>query len=190
MPSTPDPASEQQAEMNQTQAAPANIFLIGPMGAGKSTVGRHLARLLTKRFVDCDRELEERTGARIAIIFELEGESGFRKRERALLEELTSGDGLVLATGGGVVLDPDNRKLLGERGFNVYLNAPLELLVSRTSRDRQRPLLQTEDRAARIRTLVEERDPLYREVADMIVTSDKRSAKHVAREIVKMLEPE
>lgn len=174
--------------MNSMSGALNNIFLIGPMGAGKSTVGRHLARMLKKRFLDCDRELEERTGARIAIIFELEGESGFRKREHALLEELTSGDGLVLATGGGVVLDRDNRELLSSRGFNIYLNAPLELLVSRTSRDRQRPLLQTEDRAARIKALIEERDPLYREVADMIVTSDKRSAKHVAREILNRLE--
>jgi shikimate kinase len=174
--------------MNRTAEAPSNIYLIGPMGAGKSTVGRHLARMLKKRFLDCDRELEERTGARIAIIFELEGEAGFRKRERALLEQLTSEDNLVLATGGGAVLNRDNRQLLSSRGFNIYLNAPLELLISRTSRDRQRPLLQTDDRAARIKALVEERDPLYREVADMIVTSDKRSAKHVAREILKQLE--
>jgi len=174
--------------LKRTAEAPGNIYLIGPMGAGKSTVGRHLARMLKKRFLDCDRELEDRTGARIAIIFELEGESGFRKRERALLEQLTGEDGVVLATGGGVVLDRDNRELLSSRGFNIYLNAPLELLVSRTSRDRQRPLLQTEDRAARIKALVEERDPLYRELADMIVTSDKRSAKQVAREILKQLE--
>ena len=174
--------------MNEKAPAPKNIYLIGPMGAGKSTVGRHLARLLKKRFVDCDQELEERTGARISLIFELEGESGFRKRERALLEELANEDGLVLATGGGAVLDRANRALLSRRGFNIYLKAPLELLVSRTSRDRQRPLLQTDDRADRIKALLEERDPLYREVADMIVTSDKRSAKHVAREILKQLE--
>ncbi len=174
--------------MHQKLHTPSNVYLIGPMGAGKSTVGRHLARMLKKRFLDCDRELEERTGARIAIIFEHEGEPGFRKRERALLEELTAEDGLVLATGGGAVLEPANRKLLSTRGFNIYLNAPVELLVSRTSRDRHRPLLQTEDRAARIKALIEERDPLYREVADMIVTSDKRSAKHVARDILKQLE--
>ena len=174
--------------MNKKAATPSNIYLIGPMGTGKSSVGRHLARMLKKRFLDCDQEMEERTGARIAIIFELEGESGFRKRERALLQELAKEDGLVLATGGGVVLDRANRELLSSRGFNIYLDAPLELLVSRTSRDRQRPLLQTEDRAARIKALAEERDPLYRQLADMIVTSDKRSAKHVAREIVKQLE--
>lgn len=174
--------------MNSTDPRPENIYLVGPMGAGKSTVGRHLARLLKKQFLDCDRELEERTGARISIIFELEGEAGFRKRERAMLEELTSRDGVVLATGGGVVLDPDNRKLLKRRGYNIYLNAPVELLVARTSRDRQRPLLQTEDRAERVRSLVEARDPLYRQVADMIVTSDQRSAKHVAREILKRLD--
>lgn len=174
--------------MKANASIPRNIYLIGPMGAGKSTVGRHLARMLKMRFLDCDRELEERTGARISIIFELEGEAGFRKRERALLEELTQEDGLVLATGGGVVLDKANRDLLASRGFNIYLNAPLDLLVSRTSRDRQRPLLQTEDRAARIEAILAERDPLYREVADMIATSDKRSAKHVAREILKQLE--
>lgn len=173
--------------MSELPDAPNNIFLVGPMGAGKSTVGRHLARLLRKTFVDCDRELEEHTGARISIIFELEGETGFRKRERSMLEQLTARDGIVLATGGGAVLDPDNRALLRNRGFNIYLDAPLELLVERTSRDRKRPLLQTEDRTDRIRTLLAERDPLYREVADMIVASDRRSAKLVAREILRRL---
>jgi len=173
--------------MSELPDAPNNVFLVGPMGAGKSTVGRHLARLLQKTFLDSDRELEERTGARISIIFELEGETGFRKRERAMLEELTARDDVVLATGGGAVLDADNRSLLRGRGFNVYLNAPLELLVQRTSRDRHRPLLQTEDRETRIKTLLEVRDPLYREVADMIITSDRRSATLVAREILRRL---
>ncbi|MDX1514570.1 MAG: shikimate kinase AroK [Gammaproteobacteria bacterium] len=171
--------------MSNAADAPNNIFLVGPMGAGKSTVGRHLARLLNKIFLDCDRELEEHTGARISIIFELEGESGFRKRESAMLKELASRDNIVLATGGGVVLDADNRSLLKSRGFNVYLDAPLELLVQRTSRDRHRPLLQTEDREAKIKSLLKTRDPLYREVADMIVTSDRGSSKLVAREILR-----
>lgn len=173
--------------MSELRDVPKNIFLIGPMGAGKSTVGRHLARLLHKTFLDCDRELEERTGARISIIFELEGEAGFRSRERTMLQALTARDGVVLATGGGAILDPDNRSLLRRRGFNIYLNAPLELLAERTSRDRHRPLLQTEDRDDRIKTLLDERDPLYREVADMIVASDRRSAKLVAREILRRL---
>ncbi len=157
------------------------------MGAGKSTVGRHLARLLQKTFLDCDRELEEHTGARISIIFELEGEPGFRKRESAMLEDLTARDGVVVATGGGAVMDPENRALLRSRGFNIYLSAPIELLVERTSRDRHRPLLQSGDREARIRSLLEARDPLYREVADMIIASDRRSAKLVAREILKRM---
>lgn len=173
--------------MSEIPDAPNNVFLVGPMGAGKTTVGRHLARLLRKTFLDCDRELEEHTGAKISIIFELEGETGFRKRERAMLEALAARDGVVLATGGGAVLDPDNRSLLKGRGFNIYLNAPFDLLVERTSRDKRRPLLQTQDREDRIRALLDERDPLYREVADMIVASDRRSAKLVAREILRRL---
>lgn len=163
---------------------PTNIYLVGAMGVGKSTVGRHLARMLHRDFLDCDRELEERTGASISIIFELEGESGFRKRESALLEELTAREQVVLATGGGAVLDGANRALLASRGFTIYLKAPLRLLLARTSRDRSRPLLETEDRESRVKELLKIRDPLYREVADMIVTSDQRSAKFVAREIL------
>jgi shikimate kinase len=163
---------------------PRNIYLVGAMGAGKSTVGRHLARMLQKSFLDCDQELEERTGASISIIFELEGESGFRKRESALLEELTSRQDLVLATGGGAVLDDANRALLASRGFTIYLKAPLKLLLERTSRDRNRPLLETKDRESRIKELLRIRGPLYRQVADMMVTSDQRSAKFVAREIL------
>jgi len=163
---------------------PKNIYLVGAMGAGKSTVGRHLARMLHKDFLDCDRELEERTGASVSIIFELEGEPGFRKRESALLEELTAKEDVVLATGGGAVLNDANRVLLSSRGFSIYLKAPLKLLLARTSRDRSRPLLETEDRESRIKELLKIRDPLYRQVADMIVTSDQRSAKFVAREII------
>lgn len=164
---------------------PRNIYIVGPMGAGKSTVGRHLARALQKQFIDCDRELEEHTGASISLIFELEGEAGFRKRESRMLRELAEREDVVLATGGGVVLDEANRTLLGSRGFVIYLSAPMDLLAERTSRDRSRPLLQTDDPRGSLEEIVRERDPLYRQLADMVVTTDHRSARHVAREIVK-----
>ena len=166
---------------------PNNIYLIGPMGAGKSTVGRQLAKSLGKDFVDCDREIESRTGVTIALIFEVEGEEGFRKRERAMLELLTERDGVVLATGGGAVLDEDNRSRLRSRGFAVYLNAPIDLLAQRTAKDRSRPLLNTDDPKSRIEELMAERDPLYRQVADLIIKTDRRTAKHVAKEIVRRI---
>lgn len=166
---------------------PSNIFLIGPMGAGKSTVGRQLAKTLNKEFVDCDREIEERTGVTIAIIFEVEGEEGFRKRERAMIEQLTERDGIVLATGGGAVLDEENRSRLRTRGFAIYLNAPIDLLVERTARDRQRPLLQTDDPKEKLIALAQEREPLYQQVADMVVKTDRRTARHVVKEIVRKL---
>jgi len=157
------------------------------MGAGKSTIGRHLARSLAKGFVDCDRELEERTGAPIPLIFELEGEEGFRRRERDMLETLVARDDVVLATGGGVVLDEVNRANLMRRGYVICLCAPIDLLVSRTARDRGRPLLQTDDRRARFVELMETRDPLYRQVADMIVETNHRSSRRVVKEILKRI---
>jgi len=167
---------------------PHNIFLIGPMGAGKSTVGRQLSRALKKRFIDSDKAIEERTGASISLIFDVEGEDGFRRRERAMIEELTALDDVILATGGGAVLDEENRAHLMSRGFVVYLHAPVTLLLERTARDRSRPLLQTEDPAARVRELLAERDPVYRTVADTVVETDRRSARHVVREIQTRLE--
>lgn len=167
---------------------PRNIFLVGPMGAGKSTVGRQLSRALKKRFIDSDKTIEERTGASISLIFDVEGEAGFRRREQAIIEELTALDDIVLATGGGAVLHEDNRAALRSRGFVVYLSAPLELLVERTARDRSRPLLQTDDPAARVAELLEARDPVYRQVADLVVQTDRRSARHVVREIQNRLE--
>ena len=166
---------------------PNNIFLVGPMGAGKSTVGRQLAKSLNMEFVDCDREIEERTGVNISIIFEVEGEEGFRKRERAMIEQLTERDGIVLATGGGAVIEEDNRARLRTRGFAIYLNAPIELLLERTARDKQRPLLQTDDPKAKLIALAEEREPLYQQVADMVVKTDRRTARHVVKEIVRRL---
>jgi shikimate kinase len=157
------------------------------MGAGKSTVGRQLAKSLNMEFVDCDREIEERTGVNISIIFEVEGEEGFRKRERAMIEQLTERDGIVLATGGGAVIEEDNRARLRTRGFAIYLNAPIELLLERTARDKQRPLLQTDDPKAKLIALAEEREPLYQQVADMVVKTDRRTARHVVKEIVRRL---
>jgi shikimate kinase len=167
--------------------APENIFLVGPMGAGKTTVGRQLANALGKEFVDCDRALEERTGASISLIFELEGERGFRRREHDMLDELSKRRGIVLATGGGAILDEDNRAHLMSRGFTVYLKASIELLLQRTAQDRSRPLLDTADPQARFIELMKVREPLYQQVADVVVKTNQRTARYVVREILKRL---
>ena len=167
---------------------PANIFLIGPMGAGKSTIGRRLASVLDKEFVDADHALEQRTGVDIPLIFELEGEAGFRKRESELLARLVMRENVVLATGGGVVLSARNRANLAEHGFVIYLDAPIDLLVARVARDRHRPLMQTSDPKATMQELMRIRDPLYRESADMVVRSTHRSSRFVVREILQRIE--
>jgi len=167
---------------------PNNIFLIGPMGAGKTTIGRQLANNLGFEFADSDHEIQNRTGVDIPTIFEYEGEQGFRNREAQAVDDLTQGNSLVLATGGGVVLRPENRKHLASRGLVVYLFCSPEQQYERTSRDRNRPLLQTEDPLAKLRQLMAERDPLYRQVADLVVTTEKRTAASVVREIVKHIE--
>lgn len=167
---------------------PSNLFLVGPMGAGKSTIGRHLAELLHKQFQDCDHVIEERTGAPISLIFEIEGEAGFRKREAAALDELTQQNDIVLATGGGAVLLPENRQVLRDRGIVVYLCAPLETLVERTQKDRNRPLLQNTDRRAKLEEILRVRDPLYRETAHVVVHTTRRSPLTVAREIMSKVE--
>lgn len=169
---------------------PNNIFLIGPMGAGKSTIGRQVAALLGLDFDDTDHEIQRRTGVDIPTIFDYEGEEGFRKRESAVIDELTQRGSLVLATGGGGILNPDNRRNLSSRGFVVYLYCSPEQQYERTLRDRSRPLLQTEDPLGTLQALMTERDPLYRETADIVVTSEKRSASAVANEIVKKLRSE
>ncbi len=161
-----------------------NIFLVGPMGAGKSTIGRKLAQALDMEFRDSDREIELRTGADIPLIFELEGESGFRAREKAMIDQLTSGESVVLATGGGAVLDPDNRQHLKERGQVIYLYASVDQQLRRTSRDQNRPLLQTEDPRQRLQDLINQRDPLYREIASMVVNTNGRSVSAVVQEIL------
>jgi shikimate kinase len=165
-----------------------NIFLIGPMGAGKSTVGRQLAGALSFEFRDSDQEVQRRTGVDIPTIFEFEGEEGFRARERQVIEELIQGEGIVLATGGGAVLRADNRQGLAARGVVIYLHCSPEQQYARTSRDRKRPLLATEDPLERLRDLMTERDPIYRQVADMVVSTEKRGTASVVKEIRRRLE--
>jgi shikimate kinase len=166
----------------------SNIFLVGPMGAGKSTIGRVLAFELNRQFRDTDRVIEDRTGADIPWIFDMEGEAGFRDRETAVLADLSTELDLVIATGGGIVLRPENRRMMKESGYVCYLTASTEQLVERTSRDKKRPLLQVENPRQKIIDLLEMRDPIYRESADFIINTDKRSPKMVAQEIVRLIE--
>ncbi len=167
--------------MSAKTPPPRRIFLIGPMGAGKTTLGQQLARALKLRFLDSDRVIEERTGADIPLIFELEGEEGFRRREAKIIDELTQQDGLVLATGGGAVLREENRRHLRQRGLVIYLHAPLAQLLERTRRDRNRPLLQTENPEARLRQLLEERTPLYRDTAHLTIETQGHPRQTVQR---------
>jgi len=153
------------------------------MGSGKTTIGRRLAKNLRMKFIDSDQELERRTGASVALIFDVEGEQGFRERESRIIEELTQLDDTVVATGGGAVLDPVNRNALASRGFVVYLHADLDQLVERTRRDTNRPLLNTENPEDRLREILEVRDPLYREIADLIVDTGSVSLNDVMKQI-------
>jgi shikimate kinase len=162
---------------------PENIFLIGPMGSGKTTVGRALARRLNKAFFESDQVIEERSGVRVSVIFEIEGEAGFRQREKKIIDHLTSKKDIVLATGGGSILDAENRGHLLHRGFVVYLKAPLEKLLERSTRDRNRPLLQTEDPRATLEALIRQREPIYRETADLIIDTSDRTVRQVVDEI-------
>lgn len=166
---------------------PSRIFLVGPMGAGKTTIGRQLAKQLKKEFLDSDREIEARTGADIPLIFELEGEEGFRNRECKMIDELTQRDNIVLATGGGAVLNDENRKHLKSRGCVLYLFASLDHLFERTSKDKNRPLLQTENPRQRLQEILDLRDPLYREVADVIVETGGQTIHYVVQQILKQL---
>ena len=163
---------------------PKNIFLIGPMGAGKSAVGRQLARMLHLSFVDSDEEIENRTGVDIPFIFEKEGETGFRKREAKAVDDLSRMDGIVLATGGGAIIDAQSRSHLGARGFVVYLKTSVDQQLQRTSRGRQRPLLDGEDPRKVLEDLMTDREPLYLEIADMTVDTDGRKVNAVANEIL------
>ena len=165
----------------------SNIFLVGPMGAGKTTIGRQLAEALDMEFVDSDHEIEARSGATIPWIFDVEGEEGFRKRERAMIDELTQRQNIVLATGGGAVLSEANRQYLRSRGTVIYLSASIEQLLKRTERDRNRPLLQTEDPRAKLEELMQIRDPLYREVADIVLITDHSSIRKAVNRIIQLL---
>ena len=160
-----------------------NIFLIGPMGSGKTAVGRQVARLVALPFMDSDHEIEARTGADIPLIFEREGEAGFRRREREAIAELTARTGIVLATGGGAVLDADNRRLLGERGWVVYLEASVAQQAERAGRTRHRPLLDDADPHRRLAELMRVREPLYREIADFTAATTRKRVAAVADRI-------
>jgi shikimate kinase len=157
------------------------------MGAGKSAVGKQLARSLHLAYLDSDDEVESRTGVDISFIFEKEGEDGFRKREAAAIDDLTQKDNIVLATGGGAVILPDNRSHLGARGFVVYLYTTVDQQVARTSKGRDRPLLEGGDPREILERLLEFRDPLYREVADLIINTDGRKVRSVVDEIIEHL---
>lgn len=166
-----------------------NLFLVGPMGAGKTTVGRQIAELFRMPFFDLDQEIEAHTGAAIGLIFDVEGEAGFRKREHAMLHELAARNGMVLATGGGAIMDADNRRILRERGFVIWLDTSVDAQLARLSRDRQRPLLQSADRRARLHQLAIERDPLYAEAADLRISSPgSGNSAHVTHDLLDMLE--
>jgi shikimate kinase len=167
---------------------PNNVFLIGPMGAGKTTIGRQLASSLGLTFQDSDQVIQQRTGVDIPTIFEFEGEAGFRQRESQVIDELTRSQDLVLATGGGVVLAAENRRHLSARGLVVYLYCSPEQQYERTARDRGRPLLQTADPLGRLSELMAVRDPLYRQVADFVVSTERRSAAAVVRDIRRHLD--
>ena len=157
------------------------------MGAGKSAVGRQLARLLHLEFVDSDEEIESRTGVDIPFIFEKEGETGFRKREARVIDDLSRRDGVVLATGGGAIMDPQNRNHLGARGFVIYLHTSVDQQLSRTRRGRERPLLEQDDPRTVLESLMATREPLYREIADLTVDTDGRKVRAVASEILDRL---
>ncbi|MBI5937992.1 MAG: shikimate kinase [Betaproteobacteria bacterium] len=160
-----------------------SIFLVGLMGAGKTTIGRLLSRHREMEFVDSDYEIVARCGVSIPTIFEIEGEAGFRKRESAMIDELTRRSGIVLATGGGAVLDPANREYLKSRGTVIYLHCNPQELYMRTRHDRNRPLLQTEDPLGRLEALYAQRHPLYLEVADVVIDSGKQSTHCLIRKL-------
>lgn len=166
----------------------SNVFLIGPMAVGKTTIGKQLARRLQLAFVDSDEEIEKRTGASVSLIFDIEGEPGFRDREEQIIAELAAREGIVLATGGGAVLREGNRKTLRKNGVVVYLRASIESQLDRTKASKHRPLLETEDRRAALESMMKTREPLYRGEADFIIDTDHLSAGRAARQIARRIQ--
>ena len=164
-----------------------NIFIVGPMGSGKSTVGKLISDELFFNFFDTDGEIETRTGASIDWIFDLEGEEGFRKRESEMLEEMVKKNSIVLSTGGGIVLSKINRELLSSRGTVFYLSTPISTQVERTSKDKDRPLLKNGDPSHILTKLHEERKDLYKNVSDHIIDTENKSSQEVAAEIIKVV---
>lgn len=164
-----------------------NIYLVGMPGAGKSTVGRHLARRLHRQFVDADHEIEVRTGLRIPVIFETEGETGFRDHESRVLADLAQQSNLVVATGGGAVIRPENRAELKKNGMVIYLRVAPRVLFERTRQDTNRPLLQVSNPLMRIEELFAQRDPLYQDVADLVMTSGGGSVFHLVTQVEREL---
>lgn len=169
------------------ETATLSIFLVGPMGSGKSAVGRRLARELGAEFRDSDSVIEERTGVEISYIFEKEGEEGFRRRERDVIDELTRRPGIVLATGGGAILAPENRECLVSRGRVVYLHATVPQQLERTSHTKHRPLLNGADPERTLSELMARREPLYRAIADICIETDGRTVPDVAAEVRRKL---
>lgn len=167
---------------------PDNVILIGPMGAGKSTIGRQLAKQLHKEFLDSDQEIEKQTGALISLIFEIEGERGFRDRERRIIDKLTKRKNIVLATGGGAVLHEENRRAMRKSGTVIYLHISIETQLKRTSKSKHRPLLQTDDPAQKLRALMKVREPIYRQEADIVIHCNNRSAHSVVKEVMRKLD--
>ncbi|MBI3562391.1 MAG: shikimate kinase AroK [Gammaproteobacteria bacterium] len=165
-----------------------SVFLVGPMGVGKTSIGRHLAELLDYQFLDSDHEIELRSGVTIPWIFDVEGETGFRKREQAVIDELTQLTGIVLATGGGAVIRADNRQALRARGLVIYLKADVDSLVARIRHDKNRPLLQIADPRQRLEELIQQREPWYQEIADGVFNTNEQDVKTAARELFTQLQ--
>ncbi len=161
----------------------SNLFLIGPMGVGKSTIGKRLAKVMGLEFYDCDHEVEARTGVSVPVIFDIEGEAGFRKRESEVLKELTALKGIVLVTGGGSVLSEENRELISNNGFVVYLTGDVDHIMNRIAKDTRRPLLLTDDPRATLAMIMEIRDPFYREIADLTIDTTRFNIRQIIDQI-------